>query len=46
MDKRVLFRDIEGFYTDEGKGDAIMLIHGFCEDGSIWDRHRNKLAEN
>lgn len=44
MDRRIDFRDIKGFYTDEGKGETVVLIHGFCEDGSVWDYFREKLS--
>ncbi len=46
MDKQIQFKDIEGFYTDEGSGDIIMLIHGFCEDGSVWDSFKKNLSHD
>ncbi len=46
MDKTIQFRDITGFYTDEGNGKIIVLIHGFCEDGSVWDDFRKNLSRD
>ena len=37
MDKRIEYKDITGFYRDEGSGPVIMLLHGFGMDGSLWD---------
>jgi len=45
MNKTFSFRDITGFYTDEGKGTPILLIHGFCEDGSVWDAFKRNLSK-
>lgn len=46
MDKRIDFRDTEGFYTDEGSGETIVFVHGFCEDGSVWNDFRKGLSGN
>lgn len=24
-------------YSDQGKGEAVLFIHGFCEDSSVWE---------
>lgn len=37
MDKWITFNDIRGYYKVEGKGQAVMLVHGFIEEGSMWD---------
>ena len=29
-------KGINIFYTDEGKGEAIVLLHGFLENSSMW----------
>lgn len=44
MNKSVFFRDITGFYSDEGSGTPLVFIHGFCEDGSVWDAFRKKFS--
>ncbi|MEM7575060.1 MAG: alpha/beta hydrolase, partial [Bacteroidota bacterium] len=33
------------FYTDEGKGDCLILLHGFCETHRMWDDWKLKLLE-
>lgn len=33
------------FYTDQGKGFPIVLIHGFCETHEVWARFAQKLSE-
>jgi len=32
------------FYTDQGKGFPVVLIHGFCETHEIWDSFSKKLS--
>lgn len=34
------------FYTDQGKGIPVVLIHGFCETHEIWNSFSNQLSEN
>jgi pimeloyl-ACP methyl ester carboxylesterase len=31
------------YYTVSGSGVAVMLVHGFAEDGSIWENQRKAL---
>ena len=31
------YRDVVVHYTDEGNGPAVVLLHGFLEDHSMWD---------
>ncbi|WP_242203863.1 alpha/beta fold hydrolase [Aestuariivivens insulae] len=33
------------FYTDEGHGEAIVLLHGFLENSTIWDPFINDLSK-
>ncbi len=33
------------FYTDEGKGNAIVLLHGFLENTTMWDNIKPKLLK-
>ncbi|MDD7884627.1 alpha/beta fold hydrolase [Flavivirga sp. 57AJ16] len=33
----LLYKDINVFYTDTGKGHAIVLLHGFLENASMWN---------
>lgn len=32
-------------YTDEGRGTAIILLHGFCESLHVWDDWQDDLLE-
>ena len=36
-EKNIIFENTELHYTTSGKGKAIVLIHGFGEDGTVWD---------
>ena len=33
-------------YTDQGKGPAVILIHGYLETSEVWDSFAKKLSEN
>ena len=37
MDKWIEFNGDKGYYKTEGKGKAIVLLHGFIEEGSMWN---------
>lgn len=37
MDKYLTFHDVKCYYADEGQGDVLLFVHGFCEDGTMWD---------
>ncbi|MEL6357637.1 MAG: alpha/beta hydrolase [Bacteroidota bacterium] len=32
-------------YLDEGRGTAVVLLHGFCESSAVWDDWREDLLE-
>jgi pimeloyl-ACP methyl ester carboxylesterase len=34
------------FYRDEGSGLPVLLLHGFAEDGSIWNKQTEQLKTN
>ncbi len=34
------------FYTDQGKGFPILLIHGFCETHEIWNTFSKELSKD
>jgi pimeloyl-ACP methyl ester carboxylesterase len=34
------------FYTDEGNGFPVVLIHGFCETHEVWTNFAQKLAKD
>src|SRR5687768_6526539 len=33
-------------YTDRGRGDALVLLHGFPLDSHMWDGQADQLSEN
>lgn len=37
MRKSITYRSLTLSYRIEGKGTPVLLLHGFAEDGSIWD---------
>ena len=43
MEKFVMFGDTPIFYIDEGKGDAMVLLHGYLESSLIWDDFASNL---
>ncbi|HEU5165725.1 MAG TPA: alpha/beta hydrolase [Chitinophagaceae bacterium] len=43
MEKTVLYQNRKIFYRSIGSGDPIMLVHGFGEDGNVWDKQVEHL---
>jgi pimeloyl-ACP methyl ester carboxylesterase len=43
--KHIIFKNKKIFYRAEGKGKPVMLLHGFAEDGNIWNHQLKKLKE-
>ncbi len=37
MNKFITYKNIQVHYTDTGKGSAIVLLHGFLENSSMWN---------
>lgn len=46
MFKTILHQSSPLFYKVEGAGLPVVLIHGFAEDGALWDRQVNELKEH
>lgn len=44
--KRVNFRNKKISYEVEGTGNPVMLLHGFAEDGRIWNYQVENLKKN
>src|SRR5258708_17986310 len=44
--RQILFRNKKIFYRAGGKGKPVILLHGFAEDGNIWNYQFKKLKEN
>src|SRR5690606_178980 len=40
------YKGINIFYTDEGKGNTMVLLHGFLESSTIWDAIKNEFKNN
>ncbi|MDJ0645353.1 MAG: alpha/beta hydrolase [Flavobacteriaceae bacterium] len=38
-------KGIDVFYNDQGKGQAIVLLHGFLENATMWDRLSAELVK-
>lgn len=38
-------KGINVFYTDEGKGTAMVLLHGFLENSTMWDEIKKALVK-
>ena len=43
---QIIFNDKKIFYRVEGAGAPVLLLHGFGEDGNIWNRQLDKLKQN
>jgi len=46
MDKWITFSGAPAYYKVEGKGKAIVLVHGFIEDGGMWSGMLAGLKKN
>jgi len=46
MDKQITFNGTKGYYKIEGKGKVVMLVHGFIEDGGMWDGMTSGLKKS
>ncbi|MFD1161566.1 MULTISPECIES: alpha/beta fold hydrolase [Hwangdonia] len=40
------YKGIHIFYTDKGKGQALVLLHGFLENSNMWDVFLPQLTKN
>lgn len=41
---RILYRNTEIAYTEQGKGTAVVFLHGFLENRSMWEPFTTALA--
>jgi pimeloyl-ACP methyl ester carboxylesterase len=46
MQKEIQFKNVKGYYTVEGEGEPVMLVHGFCGEGAVWDEMKKFLPKN
>jgi len=40
------FKSSQIFYTDKGRGNTVVLLHGYLETNHIWDGFADELAKN
>jgi pimeloyl-ACP methyl ester carboxylesterase len=45
MKKYVHYKGKKIFYTDEGDGIPVVLVHGYLESGEVWENFSHKLAK-
>jgi pimeloyl-ACP methyl ester carboxylesterase len=45
VEKKIKQNGVELFYTLSGKGNPVVFIHGFAEDGQIWNAFRAGLEK-
>jgi pimeloyl-ACP methyl ester carboxylesterase len=43
VEKIILYQNKKIFYHSIGSGDPVMLVHGFGEDGNVWDKQVEHL---
>lgn len=46
VEKQVNFLDGQINYTVSGSGEAVVLLHGFLEDHTIWNNFSDRLSKN
>jgi pimeloyl-ACP methyl ester carboxylesterase len=46
MTGNIKFKDASLFYRDEGKGNAIVLLHGYLESSEIWGGFGEELSKH
>lgn len=44
MDKLIKVGGGDLFYRDQGTGTPVLLLHGFAEDGAVWDEIASQLS--
>ena len=45
MEKETRYKDSRIRYREEGSGDTLLLLHGFCESLDIWDEFIKVLSQ-
>jgi pimeloyl-ACP methyl ester carboxylesterase len=43
VEKTILYQNKKIFYRSIGSGDPVMFVHGFGEDGDVWDKQVEHL---
>ena len=45
MQKSITFKNAKISFSDSGKGSAVVLIHGFLENSTMWDKIGPELSK-
>jgi pimeloyl-ACP methyl ester carboxylesterase len=44
--KQIIYKNTKISFTDQGKGTAVVLLHGFLENKTMWDKYVSTLSKN
>lgn len=44
--KHIIYKNTKISFTDDGKGTAVVLLHGFLENKTMWDKYVSALSKN
>ena len=44
--KILIYKNTKISFTDDGKGTAVVLLHGFLENKTMWDKYVSALSKN
>jgi len=44
--KTITYKNTKISFTDDGKGTAVVLLHGFLENKTMWDKYISALSKN
>ena len=44
--KTLIYKNTKISFTDDGKGTAVVLLHGFLENKTMWDKYVSALSKN
>lgn len=44
--KTIQYKNTKISFTDQGKGTAVVLLHGFLENKTMWDKYVSALSKN
>ena len=43
---QIIYKNTKISFTDDGKGTAVLLLHGFLENKTMWDKYVSALSKN
>jgi pimeloyl-ACP methyl ester carboxylesterase len=43
---QIIYKNTKISFTDNGKGTAVVLLHGFLENKTMWDKYVSALSKN